>query len=214
MPATLESKIADHLATWERAHVELAIYGSDDPRLIARTIDRFSRAALGSPVQDGLFYQSSVGAVAGVGLADGRRAVIKAHQPDWSEEHLRAIVTLQRHVASSCGVAPDVLAGPAPLGNGLAVVEEFVERGVNRDAHDATIRARLAGELPRLISCLDGFVPSVELRPHPLASLPANALWPRPHSKLFDFETDRQGAEYSTVSRERPASASEAWDAP
>jgi len=196
MVSTLESVIADHLAGWERAHVDLAIYGSDNPRLIAEAIDQFCRRELGSSALNGLFYQSSVSAVAGVTLADGRRVVIKAHQTDWSAEQLRAVVTLQRHVALTCGLAPDVLAGPSPLGNGLAVVEDFADRGSTRDAHDPVIRARLAYDLHRLIRCLERFVPSVELRPHGLASVPPSSLWPTPHSKLFDFESTQRGAEY------------------
>src|ERR1044071_4706440 len=90
--STLESAIADHLASWERAHVDLAIYGTDDPSLIADAIDQFCRRELGSSARNGLFYQSSIGSVAGVTLADGRRVVIKAHQPDWSVEQLYAVV--------------------------------------------------------------------------------------------------------------------------
>lgn len=171
-------------------------YGTDDPRLIADAIDQFCRRELGSSARNGLFYQSSIGSVAGVTLADGRRVVIKAHQPDWSVEQLCAVVTLQRHVASTCGLAPDVLAGPSPLGNGLAVVENFVDRGSPRDAHDPLIRARLAHGLNTSIRSLESFSPSVELRPHALASVPSNALWPTPHSKLFDFESTQRGAEY------------------
>jgi len=195
MVSTLESVIADHLAGWERAHVELAIYGSDDPRLIAEAIDQFCRRELGSSARKGLFYQSSVGAVAGVALVDGRSVVIKAHQSDWSAEQLLTVVTLQRHVASACGLAPDVLAGPSPLGNGLAVVESFAVRGSIRDAHDPVIRARLAYELCRLIRCLESFAPAVELRPHVLAGS-SHSLWPTPHSKLFDFDSTQRGAEY------------------
>jgi hypothetical protein len=44
MAFTLESIIADQLAGWERAHVDLAIHGSEDARLIAaRRIPRSSR---------------------------------------------------------------------------------------------------------------------------------------------------------------------------
>jgi Phosphotransferase enzyme family len=194
MALTLEAIIADHLRDWERAHVDLAIHGSGDARVIAQALDQFCRRELGSPVAEGLFYRSSIGAVAGVALADGRRVVIKAHQPDWSAEQLRAVVALQRHVASVSGLAPNVLAGPSPVGQGLAVVEDFAARGSARDAHEPVIRASLARQLHRLIRCLDAFVPSVELRPHPLASLPSNSLWPRPHSRLFDFESTPKGA--------------------
>jgi len=83
IPGRLEDEIATHLAVWESAHVERAIHGSDDPAAIARAIDAFCRRELGARVAAPLFYRSSIGAMAGVTLADGRRVVIKAHQPDW-----------------------------------------------------------------------------------------------------------------------------------
>lgn len=47
-----------------------------------------------------------------------------------------------------------------------------------------------------MIQNLEACVPSSELRPHVLASASAGALWPTPHSKLFDFEFTRPRAEY------------------
>ena len=51
---------------------------------IAGAIDAFCRRELGVGVARGLFHQSSVGAVTGVVLEDGRCLVIKAHQPERS----------------------------------------------------------------------------------------------------------------------------------
>ena len=79
---SLEAVIGAHLAEWDTAHVDLAIYGCADARTIARSLDELCRRELGAPVRQALFYQASIGAVAGVELVHGRRVVIKAYQPD------------------------------------------------------------------------------------------------------------------------------------
>lgn len=186
--------IAAHLAEWEIAHVELAIHGTADARYIMRALDEFcSRELKCAPAQT-LFYRSSVGAVTGLRLLDGREIVIKAHQPDWSFERLQEIVRLQSIVATELGLAPQVVAGPAPLGNGFATVEEYLDRGSVRNGHDAPVRRALAESLHAVIEYLTAAAPVTTLPPGLLTS-PVDALWPRPHSKLFDFEATRHGAE-------------------
>jgi hypothetical protein len=192
---SLAHTIAMHLSQWERAHVELAIYGSDDATAIARAINEFCREQLGSGVAHALFHQSSIGAVSAVELRDGRRVVIKAHQPEWSESRLAEIVRLERQLASRGLWAPAVLLGPVPLGQGFAVVEEHVDRGARADPHDPTIRRALAASLHEVIEALASFVGASSLPSHLLSALPAGALWPVPHSQLFDFERTREGAD-------------------
>jgi len=191
----LEFTISAHLRGCDQAHVEEAIYGHSDARRIAAALDDLCRHELGAPVEDALFHQSSIGAVTGVRLADGRKVVIKAHQPDWSRDQLCAVVRLQQHVASACGLAPEVLAGPVPLGRGFAVLEALAGRGVVRDAHQPRVRRTQAGTLHRLVSCLEQFTSRSGLKPHVLTPLPG-CLWPAPHSRLFDFDATKHGAEY------------------
>ena len=83
--------IASHLAEWEVADVELAIYGTSDARRIAEAIEDFCRRGLKSAPAETLFYQSSVGAVVGLRLLDDRKVVIKAHQPDWEPQRLEEV---------------------------------------------------------------------------------------------------------------------------
>lgn len=191
----IERAIAEHLAEWDTAHVELAIYGFDDAKAIASAIDEFCKREVGASVANTLFYQSSIGAVAGVLLADGRRVVVKAHQPDWSYSRLEEVVRLQRYIAAQTGLAPMVLVGPLPLGQGWAVVEAYTERGVSCNAHDPTIRQELAKSLYAIVELLEPFTNACILPPQPLTSLPQGALWPTPHSQLFDFDATRAGAE-------------------
>src|SRR5262245_54416956 len=79
--AHLASIIAAHLREWDRtpAFVEQAIFASEDARGIAAAIDALCEGHLGANVAGGLFYQSSIGSVAGVALSDGRKVVIKTH---------------------------------------------------------------------------------------------------------------------------------------
>ncbi|HEX8952818.1 MAG TPA: hypothetical protein VF945_13275, partial [Polyangia bacterium] len=81
--AQLAEVIAADLATWETPpYVELAIYGTSDARAIAGEVDAFCRRELGGAVARGLLHTASVGSVTAVDLVDGRRVVVKAHQPE------------------------------------------------------------------------------------------------------------------------------------
>jgi hypothetical protein len=176
-------------------HVELAIYGFADPTRLARLLDACCLRLLGSHVRGALFYQSSVGAVAGVELTDGRRVVLKAYQPDRSFERLQEVARLQRCLAQHGCLAPPVLAGPEPLGRGHLLIEAHVARGETRDGHEPAIRAAIARSLHAVSTALSPLVASSSLPPHALALLPPDRLWPTPHSKLFDFEATLAGAE-------------------
>ncbi|MGZ3444003.1 MAG: phosphotransferase, partial [Polyangia bacterium] len=153
---------------------------------IAAELDRFCRDELGGAVRRGLFHSASIGAVTAVELVDGRRVVVKAHQPERELEWLQEVVRVQMHLASRALHATTVCGGPSPIGRGLGIVEAFVERGATRDAHEPIVRAALARGLREIVVACAGLVAGSSLRAH-LGDLPAGALWPTPHSKLFDF---------------------------
>jgi hypothetical protein len=191
----LEELVARQLAIYTGAHVERAIFPSIEPAAIASAFDSCCRQLLGTGIRAGLFYRASIGAVAGVLLEDGRRAVLKAHQPERSLAQLREIARLQQHLCRAGCFAPAVLGGPAPLGHGHVTIEEYVARGVTRDAHAPAVRRALATSLHALIAALQPFVAASPLSAHLLAQLQPERLWPKPHSKLFDFEATQAGAE-------------------
>jgi hypothetical protein len=191
----LQQTIAAGLASWSQCPVEHAIFGHAEPACMAREFERCAEALLGTRVSAGLFYRASIGAVAGVELADGRRAVLEAHQPDRSLQRLAEVVRLQGQLAQQGCFAPAVWAGPAPLAKGHVVVERYVQQGTTRDGHEPAVRRGLARSLHALSSALGPFVSESTLPPHALAELPADQLWPPPHSKIFDFEATRAGAE-------------------
>jgi hypothetical protein len=194
--AQLAGVIAADLATWETPpYVELAIYGSSDARAIAAEVDAFCRRELGGAVARGLLHMASIGSVTAVELVDGRRVVVKAHQPERELGCLREIIRVQMHLASRGLFATTVSGGPAPIGRGLGIVEAFVERGATRDAHEPVVRAALARSLHQIVVACGPLVAGSSLRPQLLATLPEGALWGTPHSKLFDFSRPDQAVD-------------------
>jgi hypothetical protein len=175
--------------------VELAIFGVDDAASIAETIDAFCVQNLAAPVERALFYQSSVGSVAGLVLSDGRSVVVKRHQPEVPAQPLDEIVRIQSHLAHSGVFAPRIIAGPASLGNGHAIAENLVSIGATADAHHPEIRRVLARGLRTVIATCQPFAAS-SLLPQGLPTSLTGSLWPKPHSKLFDFEATSRGAEW------------------
>jgi hypothetical protein len=195
MDGQVIASIAAHLGDWEIAHVELAIYGTEDAHRIAHALEDFCIRELACSPAATLFYQSSVSAVAGLRLSDGRRIVIKAHQPDWTIQRLLEVVRVQSIIAADLGLAPRVVIGPARLGSGFATVEEYVDRGSIRNGHDEEVRRALAASLHAVVEHFS----AAELRstlPSGLLTSAHRELWPRPHSKLFDFDATRHGAQY------------------
>ena len=193
--ATLESVIAAHLAEWESPFVDQAIYGVAEPTAIADALRALCRRELAVEIAAPLFYQASIGAVAGLLLRDGRRIVVKAHQPEVSRARLEELGKLQRHLAAGGLYATQLLTGPVLLGSGLATIEAFDARGEPRDGHEPVVRRALANALHQLVTALEPFVEASALPPLLLESTAPGALWPTPHSKLFDFQATRTGAE-------------------
>lgn len=194
-PEALTRTVAAHLADWKTPHVELDIHGTGDPGAIAAAIDVACSRQLGSAVARPIFYASSIGAVAGLELADGRRVTLKAHQSTRPEALLREVVRVQSVVSSQIGLAPAVLAGPFPFGNGFAVFEQYVDAGVWADPHEPSTRRELARSLYSMIAALLPVAADCTLPGHLLPSPVAGPLWPTPHSKLFDFTATAAGAE-------------------
>lgn len=189
--------IASWLAPWETHFVEPVVFGTTDPYQIARLLDAFCREELGAAIADVLFYESSIGAVCGMRLQDGRRVVVKVHQPSHTLEFLLAVVRVQRYLLAHGYPCTRPLLDPRPFAQGLATTEVFVDEGEYRQADDPAVRRSMAHMLARLIQpgrtpeAIPGVQPSLFDR-----RLPAGVTWPVPHSKLFDFEATAAGAEW------------------
>jgi Phosphotransferase enzyme family len=193
----LATVIAAHLQEWEPspAFVELAIFESADAHCIAGILARFCEQNLGSRIAGCRFHQSSIGSVTGVVLDDGRSVVIKAHQPERSRQFLAEVVRLQSYLADLNLFAVKVIAGPLPIGRGYAIVEPFTDVGSKADARLPQIRSALAKGLHAIVRACKPLVGSTSLESSLLAS-PGVALWPVPHSKLFDFSANAKKAEW------------------
>jgi hypothetical protein len=75
--------------------VEYLVFGTRDDSEIDALVDGFCRRELGSGVSEVLFRATSVGVVRGVRLSDGRRVVVKSHQPRESRTRLQTVHELQ-----------------------------------------------------------------------------------------------------------------------
>ncbi len=189
--------IAEWTSKWSVLFVEKEVFRTTDPDQIARMIDTFCQTELGSAVADYLFFESSQGAVCGLRLIDGRRVVIKVHKFSRSLDFLNAVVRVQHYLADKGYPCPRPLLGPRPLAYGQAIVEELIDEGFYKDAHDPVIRRSMAEMLAWLIKLTHKPETIPGLRPSALdRRLPSSTLWPTPHSKLFDFEATAAGAEW------------------
>ncbi len=190
----LAGAIAAHLAEWEAPVVELAIFGTGNPPAIAAALEQFIAGSLGAPVAECLFYRTSVGAVAGVRLADGRRVVVKVHQPHVSRARLAAVHDVMAALAAPASRARgrwwrrcrSPTAWPPP---------GMIDGGELRDGHEPAVRRELAGRLAELVALVKVTPAREPLGAGWFSGLPAERLWPRPHSPLFDFERTAAGAE-------------------
>jgi Ser/Thr protein kinase RdoA (MazF antagonist) len=170
-----------------------SILGTAEPTRIARRLDAFCEAHLGTGLSGVLFCELSVGASFGVRLADGRRVFIKVHPPGRPSEYLEAMHEVQGYLHKRGFPCPRPMIGASPFGAGSATVDEFVETGRRADARDAGIRRAMARTLARLIELARG-APEVWGLDRGWNWPAREALWPAPHNALFDFEATAQGA--------------------
>lgn len=208
----ISETVAAFMEGWPGPWTEDELFGTHEPEAVGAAFEEFCAKELGSPIAGAVFYEASIGCVAGVVLEDGRRVVVKAHALGDPPEYLEAAARVQAKLVERGFPAPAVLLGPRLLGRTLATVEELVVEGDYRDAHEPPIRAALAEALARLVT-LTAEVPSAGLA-HEAEMLPPDRLWPRPHHRMFDFDATRAGTEWidelATRARERLGSAGDA----
>jgi hypothetical protein len=73
---------------------------------------------------------------------------------------------------------------------GTVTIDEWLDEGAYRDAHDPDVRRAMARELVRFHRLATG----TSLRPRREFLRPEGGLWPKPHNALFDFDATAPGA--------------------
>jgi hypothetical protein len=178
---------------WEPA-LERAVFGTADAYRIESALVGFVADRLG-PVGEAVFYRPGVGIVAGLRLADGSEVVVKVHRWNVTLARLAAVQHVQEHVRPQGVPAPRPLVAPAPLGEGIATVEELVA-GVAVDGHARPVRQAVAVGLEAFVAAAVDLSGKVSVGP-PLMLRPASAaLWPEPHDVRFDLDATAPRAEW------------------
>ncbi len=141
-----------------------SVLGTADLQRIALSLEGFCSSMLGSPAEEVLFCDVSIGAAFGLRLGDARRVVLKAHRPDRDPDLLACVHRVQLHLADRGFPCPRPVLGAAPFDAGLATVDRLVDVGEFADAHEPEIRREMARALARLIE-LASEVPQEALAP-------------------------------------------------
>jgi hypothetical protein len=179
---------------WLPRSVE-AIFGTEDPVLLAEQLSEAVAAAVGVPVLGARFYEPGVGVVTGLDLADGRAVVAKVHRPGFvTRERLAAIAQVQAALAAADVPAPAPLAGPLVLGNGWLTVEEH-RGGASADGYDPAVRFCMARALHDLVDAGRAHAGRIDIGSW-LREPVVDDLWPEPHDLRFDFVRSAVGGEW------------------
>src|SRR5690348_5084310 len=169
------------LSTYPESPVVLDVLGTLDPDEIRRLVRGLE------PTTEEIFsFRCSVGATFGLRLVDGARIALKLHALYRDPEYFWEVQQLQAALAEAGFPAPRPVRS-----TDRATVEEWVDRGDFRDAHEDDVRGAMATTLARLVELATGGV-----RPRRASLRPECALWPKPHNALFDFEATAAGAEW------------------
>jgi hypothetical protein len=190
--------VAAELLRWDNEPaIELAVFGTSEPEAIAAVVERFCVEQFGAPPAGSHFYRGSTGCVLGLHLASGADVVLKAYQERWPKAFLRAVQSVQEHVAGGGLPCARPLRPPVALPGrpNLAVVESWLpDPGMQPNRSESAQRVSAAGLATQIALCTD--LAGVQaLIDHPLDT-PAGDLYGEPHSPLFDFVGTAHGAEW------------------
>jgi hypothetical protein len=133
------------------------------------------------------YFAASVGALFGVRRRDGSCVAIKVNKLFTDEGYFAEVQRLQAKLADAGYPAP------RPVGRiGTVTIDEWLDGGEYRNAHEPDVRRAMARELVRF----HRLATETGLRPRRAFLRPEGALWPKPHNALFDFEATAAGAEW------------------
>lgn len=172
------------------------MFGTRDLGEIDSLVDRFCVRELGAGVSGVLFRATSVGVVVAARLSDGRRVVVKAHQPREGSERLQAVHDTQAALHRAGLPCPRPLIGPRLLRNGHATAEALLDDGEFRSMHEPACR-RLVAEALAWHLAVCGSQPAPKALAGGWSLNESNRLWPaRAHAPIFNFDATSAGAEW------------------
>jgi hypothetical protein len=190
----LAGLIAASHTRWMPRVVE-AVFGSNEPVIVADVLISAVASAVAVPVRAALFYEPGVGVVVGFELHDGRSVVAKVHRASYvTQQRLAAIVRVQADLAAAGLPAPAPLAGPVALGDGWLTVEEL-RVGDCADGYDPAVRRCMATALYAFIDAARSHAASRAIGSWLTEPL-IDGVWPEPHDLRFDLPATRAGAEW------------------
>jgi hypothetical protein len=171
--------------------LEAEIFGTDDPVEVGDALASLARAVVGADVRAARWYISSVAAVAGVTLTDGTDAVVRAYQPSTSRTFVEAVVRVQAHLAGGGFPCARPVGVPVVVDGVLGRMETMLTDPGSRSfaPDDMAVSAAGLADVVRRCESLD----ASGLGLHPM-DLPDDALYPSPHSPMFDFDATSDGA--------------------
>ncbi len=196
VPEPAEQASDDELGLDRGGVVEEIVFGTRALSEVASIVDHFCARELGAGISEVLFRVTSVGVVVGARLDDGRRVVVKAHQPRETRTRLEAVQEIQSDLHRAGLPCPVPLTAPVALVNGHATAETLIDEGEFRNTHDPDCRRLIAQalawhlEITAARSTPDALIGGWSL-------FDGDRLWPaQAHSPTFDFEATGSGAEW------------------
>jgi hypothetical protein len=147
------------------------------------------RAWLGSEPAGQLFTTGNLSAVHGLVLVDGRDVVVKVRPGD---QRLAGCARVQRYMWEVGFPCPQPVAGPHPLGSGVASAEALVPGGGGLAPGDDGAR-QFADLLARFIAEASRCAGDLSLRPAPAWMYwyhDADGVWPAPDDRDVDLNAE------------------------
>jgi hypothetical protein len=193
--SALAERVAADMATYDDPAVQRVVLGVVEPAAIAASFVRWVQRYLGVPAVDCWLWAVSVGCVAGFDLADGSKVVVKAYAPDRVRAALLSMQDVQRAALRMGLPVPEPLTGPEPLGSSLATADAALLEGRHPNLRNPSDGIAAATGFVEFTEGLRG-VPDEVAANRPPSERSVAALYPVPHSPLFDFDATAQGAEW------------------
>jgi hypothetical protein len=179
---TVVDAVDTFLSTYPGSPVVLDVLGTADAEAIRARVRELEPATA-----EIFHFGCSVGASFGLRLHDGTRVALKVHTLFRDPGFFRSVQRVQAAMCESGFPAPR----PIRV-DGAVTVEQWVDDGVFRDAHEADVRRTMAGVLHRFVEVAT----ASRERPRRTSLRQEGALWPKPHNVLFDFDATAEGADW------------------